>query len=611
MRRGSSVPEDSLTGDRPETVADPKQAKQAEKAARAAILAPVRGRLAIASAIVFASAVCAVLPFVLIVEAARRLLDGDTTAVWQPVLVALILLGLRGMLYSGALLWTHVIDADNQLHLRQSLADKLRRVPLGWFGARTSGEVKKLLQDDVEAIHYLVAHAQMEFTAAIVTPLLTLGYLFLVDWRLALALLAPLALYGVALGAMMGRNYDEKMREYTEWEKRSESATVEFVDGIQVVRAFGQARRAHTRYREAVEGFTDYFKAWATPMTRIEASASLLLNPVFLMVVVLAVGLPLVSGGMSALDLLPFLLLGLGLGTTVLTVGYSAQSLRQADAACLRLHEQMQVAELEEIDPVDAQVVEPGTVVFEDVQFGYHEGHDVLKGVSATLRPGTITALVGPSGSGKSTMAKLLPRFHDVTRGRITIDGQDIRSMPQEDLYRLVSFVFQDVRLLHDTVRANLALARPDASAEEIERVARAAQIHDRILELPRGYDSVIGDDARLSGGEAQRLSIARALLADAPILVLDEATAFADPESEAAIQDALAELVARRTVLVIAHRLHTITGVDELLVLEDGKLVERGTHDELLAAGGTYRGLWDANEAAVRDLGEIEGAAR
>lgn len=607
------MPEDSPAGDdRRAAAAATKQAKQAEKAARRAVLAPVRGRLTMASAIVFVSSVCAVLPFVLIVEAARRLLDDARSDVWQPVLVALILLGLRGMLYSGALLWTHVIDADNQLLLREALADKLRRVPLGWFGARTSGEVKKLLQDDVEAIHYLVAHAQMEFTAAIVTPVLTLGYLFLVDWRLALVLLAPLALYGVALAAMMGRNYNEKLREYTEWEKKSESATVEFVDGIQVVRAFGQARRAHRRYREAVEGFTAYFTAWTTPMTRIEAAAGLFLNPVFLLVAVLAVGLPLVSGGMPALDLLPFLLLGLGLGTTVLTVGYSAQSLSQADAACLRLYEQQQIAELEQADQSGPAGADPaGTVRFEDVRFGYHDGHDVLKGVTATLRPGTITALVGPSGSGKSTMAKLLPRFHDVTRGRITIDGHDIRSLPQEDLYRRVAFVFQDVRLLHDSVRANVALARPEATDEEIHRVTRAAQIHERILELPRGYDSVIGDDARLSGGEAQRLSIARALLADAPILVLDEATAFADPESEAAIQDALAELVAGRTVLVIAHRLHTITGVDELLVLEDGTLVEQGTHEELLAAGGTYRALWDANEAAVRDLGEIEGVAR
>lgn len=591
-----------------------RAARLLEKEAQRVVLAPVRGRLAIASAITVVAAIGAVLPFILIVEACRRLLDADGQAAWRLVILALIVLGLRGLLYSGTMVWTHVIDADNQLHLREQLAGKLRRVPLGWFGTHTSGEVKKLLQDDVEAIHYLVAHARLEFVSAIAVPVLTLGYLFLVDWRLALVLIAPLALYGVALSVMMGRGYSAKMRAYYDWEKRAESATIEFVDGIQVVRAFGQARRAHGRFQEAVDGFAAYFRAWATPMTRIEAGAGVLLNPVFLMSLVLAVGLPLVTAGMPPVNLLPFLLLGLGLGSTVLTVGYAAQAIRQAAAASVRLYEVQQIPELSRADAatdVPADPAQAGVVRFEDMRFGYRDDHDVLDGITLELRPGTITALVGPSGSGKSTLARLLPRFYDVTGGRITIGGRDIRELPPEELYRTVGFVFQDVRLLRDTVRANLGLARPDATDDQLERAARAAQIHDRILQLPRGYDSVIGEDARLSGGEAQRLSIARALLADPPILVLDEATAFADPESEAAIQDALAELVADRTVLVIAHRLHTVTGVDALVVLEDGRVVEEGSHTQLLAAGKLYRALWDANEAAVRDLVEVEEAGR
>lgn len=223
------------------------------------------------------------------------------------------------------------------------------------------------------------------------------------------------------------------------------------------------------------------------------------------------------------------------------------------------------------------------------------------------LAPGTITALVGPSGSGKSTFAKLLPRFYDVGAGRITIGGRDIRDFGTEELYRTVGFVFQDVRLIRGSIRDNLLLARPGADAAAVEQAARAAQIHDRIMALPRGYDSEIGVDATLSGGEAQRLSIARALLADTPVLVLDEATAFADPESEAAVQDALAVLVAGRTVLVIAHRLHTITGVDRILVLEDGVLVEQGDHASLREAGGTYQRLWEINEAALGAVALID----
>ncbi|WP_245557881.1 ABC transporter ATP-binding protein [Nocardia thailandica] len=246
---------------------------------------------------------------------------------------------------------------------------------------------------------------------------------------------------------------------------------------------------------------------------------------------------------------------------------------------------------------------------FENVSFGYRADREVLRGVDLELAAGTLTALVGPSGSGKSTLAKLLPRFYDVTGGRITIGGRDIRDFTSEQLYRTVGFVFQDVRLIRGSIRDNLLPARRGASDQDLERAARAAQIHDRILALPRGYDSEIGVDATLSGGEAQRLSIARALLADTPVLVLDEATAFADPESEAAVQDALAALVAGRTVLVIAHRLHTITGADRIVVLADGAVAESGTHADLHVADGLYQRLWETNEAALGDLALIDTA--
>ncbi|WP_227998456.1 ABC transporter ATP-binding protein [Nocardia australiensis] len=596
------------TGNRPPRAVR-KERKQQEALARKEILAPVRRTLTLASIIVAIASVGTVVPFILIVEACGELLADsvDTDRVWRLLLIAVLVLAARGLLQAAALTWSHLVDASYQLTLRRLLAAKLTRVPLGWFGERSSGEVKKYLQDDVEALHYLVAHARLEFVGALTVPLVTLGYLVTVDWRLTLVLLIPLVAYAVLFGRMMDQDGRDRMAVYNRWERRTQDATIEFVDGIQVVRAFGQAGKAHKTFQDAVDGQAKSLDRLKTPIIRVQSASDIVVAPVFVMLVVVLGGLVMVGlDWVAPLDVLPFLLVGLGLGSSLLGLGYGSQALRAAGAAAVRLHELQQTPELTSRPPVDS-ARDPrtvaGTVRFEDVRFGYRADHEVLRGIDLELAPGTITALVGPSGSGKSTLAKLLPRFYDVTAGRITISGKDIRDYPSDELYRTVGFVFQDVRLIRGTVRENLQLARPDAGDDALERAARAAQIHHRILALPRGYDSEIGVDATLSGGEAQRLSIARALLADTPVLVLDEATAFADPESEAAVQDALAVLVAGRTVLVIAHRLHTITGVDRILVLENGTLVEQGDHDSLCEAGGTYQSLWEINEAALSRL--------
>jgi ATP-binding cassette subfamily B protein len=247
-------------------------------------------------------------------------------------------------------------------------------------------------------------------------------------------------------------------------------------------------------------------------------------------------------------------------------------------------------------------------VELRDVRFAYDEDHEVLRGIDLVLEPGTVTAVVGPSGSGKSTLVQLLPRFFDPTHGSVTLGGVDLRELAGRDLYRKVSFVFQDVRLLRASVAENIALAVPKAELEDVVRAAKLANIHERILELPRGYDSVIGEDAGLSGGEAQRIAIARALLADAPVLVLDEATAFADPQTEQAVRQALATLGSDRTVLVIAHRLETIADADTVVMLESGQVVERGRPSELLAADGKFAAFWQTHRSAVAADGDLRG---
>ncbi|GAA1653425.1 ABC transporter ATP-binding protein [Actinoplanes couchii] len=561
------------------------------------LLRPVRTPLVIAGALQVVSALAGLVPFLAIAELGRILLGGSGDP-WSAVIWAIGGLLTRLITIAVANAVTHIADAELQHDIRTRIARHLARVPLGWFTERSSGEIKKAAQDDVGAMHHLVGHAVNDLVAAVVTPIAALGYLFWVDWRLTLLILAVLPLFLGSYAVLM-RGYPEKMTQYTAALTRINTAVVEFVQGIAVVKTFGQARKAHGRFRTAADDFAVFFGAWATSMTRVEAFASALISPAVMLLVSLGGGVWFVSAGwLAPADVLPFVLLGVGLTGPVLALGFGANSLRQARAAAERVAGLLAVEPL----PVSARPAAPADnrIVFAGVGFSYDGRVDVLTDIDVVLEPGTVTALVGPSGSGKSTLAALVPRFFDVTSGTITVGGADVRDIAPADLYRQVGFVFQDVRLLRASLHDNIALARPGAGADEVIAAATAARIHDRILELPDGYDTVVGEGAHLSGGEAQRVSIARAVLADAPILVLDEATAFADPESEAAIQDALSGLIAGRTLLVIAHRLHTIAGADQILVLDGGRIAEQGTHETLLAAGGRYASLWNASSMEV-----------
>ncbi|MFI6740071.1 ABC transporter ATP-binding protein [Nonomuraea sp. NPDC050451] len=570
-----------------------------DRAALLALLTPIRPRLVAAAVLQVVYAVSALVPFVCVAELARVLLGPAPEAgrVWliAGIAVAGLLVRFTSFGLAGAI--THFADADLQLHLRRRMAAHLSRVPLGWFGERNSGQVKKVLQDDVREMHHLIAHALLDLLAAVVTPLAALAYLLYVDWRLTLVVLIPVPLFAAAFAVMM-RGYDEQMRRWSEANTRISAAVVEFVQGIAVIKTFGQARRSYRRFAEAADDFAEFFGAWVRPMLRLSGVSNALISPPTMLLVATAGGVVFAANGwLAPVDVLPFVLVGVALTAPFLTLDMGSMRLRRAAESAGRVAALLATPPLPE--PAEPTRPQGHRVEFHDVSFSYDGSTPVLREVNLTLAPGTVTALVGPSGSGKSTLAKLLPRFYDPGSGQVTVGGVDVRDIGSAELYHHVGFVLQDVQLLRASVADNIALGRPGAGREEVERMARAAQIHERITELPRGYDSVIGEDAHLSGGEAQRVSIARALLADAPILVLDEATAFADPESESAIQDALSTLVAGRTLLVIAHRLGTITGADQIAVLDGGRIVERGTHDELRAAGGLYTRLWAAH---VRD---------
>ncbi|MFD6138665.1 ABC transporter ATP-binding protein [Promicromonospora sp. NPDC060271] len=562
----------------------------------------VRGRIGVIVALSLLGAVTSVLPLIAVVELARTLWPAasggqvDTGRAWAIVAAAAAALVVSFVAAGASGIVSHLADGDLQLDLRTRIVRHLRSLPLGWFDARSSGAVRKAAENDVSALHQLVAHAIQDLVTAVAVPVLSLVYLFAVEWRTALASVLPVVVT-VVLYSLMMRGGAEKYAEYDASVVRLNSATVEYVHGISVVKAFGQAGRSHGRYREETAGFVRFYAGWMRETSVLSTVIEMVTSPVVVLVYLCGVGTWLVGVGQAApMDVLPALLLGLGLTAPLLQLGFTAQFMRNATKARESLTAFLGTASMAQ--PEVPASPDGSRVDVAGVSFAYADGHDVLHDIVASCAPGTVTALVGPSGSGKSTLARLVPRFYDASGGSVSVGGADVRHLVAAELYAQVGFVFQDAHLLRTTVRDNIRLTRPDALQADVERVARAAQIHERVLRLPRGYDSVIGDDAHLSGGEAQRLTIARALLTDAPILVLDEATAFADPDSEAAIQKALSALAAERTLLVIAHRLHTITGADQLLVLDGGRIVERGTHAELAMSGGLYQGMWERYEA-------------
>ena len=543
------------------------------------------------------SAALGLAPFVAIAEIGRTLLatpDDAASRVWLIALVAIAALAGRfaTLMMVGAI--THLADLRFQRDLRKRMALRLSRVPLGWFSQRNAGAVKKALQDDVSTLHHLVGHAYTNTVAAVATPLVALGYIFWTDWRMALAALVPVAL-GVAGYALQFRGYGANMAQFNQAMEDVNAASVEFVQGIAVIKTFGQAHQAYSRFLVRARAFVDFFWNWMRGLLGFAAATEVVLSPVFSILIVLLIGFGLVSAGMVApADMLPAVTLAPALTAPFLVMSYASNEIMTAKPAAERVTALLEADVLE--SPKQGRTPEDARVVYEGVRFSYDGKTDVLSDVDLVLEPGRITALVGPSGSGKSTVARLLPRFWDVNAGVVTIGGVRVSEMAPRTLYAHVGFVFQQVQLIGGTVAENIALGRPDASREEIEAAARAAQIHDRVISLPRGYQSETGADVVFSGGEAQRISIARAILTDAPILVLDEATAFADPDSEAAIQDALSTLIAGRTVLVIAHRLHTIAGVDQICVMDKGRIVECGRHQDLLAQNGLYADLWRAS---------------
>ena len=559
------------------------------------LIGPVRGLVVSGVTLQGLGAVAGLVPMVASVQLSTALVDrapaGET---WRWLWVALVGIAVRTVLIGTGLMLTHLADARLNRDLRVRLTAHLGRIPIGEASRRSSGRVKKLVTDDVHALHTLVAHAGGDMVVGVVTALAALAVLLLYSWPLALVALLPLAGFLTVFGSMMGEAATQ-FRDWDEAKARVSSATVEFAHGIAVVKTFGQAGRASADYRRAVDDYADFFGRLMVPMVGASSLGLAIVSAPSVLATMGLLGLLLLQLGW--VDLTGFvagLVLGVGLAGPLTQMDSYDVRLRAAREAAARIGEFLATPVLPVPDAPAA--AEGGEVVLDDVGFAYDpHGPDTLSQVAMRLPQGTVTALVGRSGAGKSTLAALVPRFWDVRDGAVRVGGQDVRDLEPAALYRSVAFVFQGTRLVPMSVRDNIRLARPGAGDEEVVAAARAAGVHDRVAALPRGYDSVVGVDALLSGGEAQRVTIARALLEDAPVLVLDEPTSFADPENEVRLQAAVARAAEGRTVLVIAHRLTSVTAADQIAVMEAGRVVEVGTHAELLARAGAYRGLWQA----------------
>ena len=541
-----------------------------------------------------------IVPFLMVALLADELYRG--TATIQRVLffcgIAAICQLIKMLLTWRSSLMSHKISFTILKNIREAITDRMAKVPMGIMLETPTGAFKNLIVDNVAKLEDSMAHFMPELPSNIAAPLCSILLIFILDWRMGLASLITIPL-GILFFAAMMRGYGPRMENYMRSANDMNSSLVEYVNGIQVIKAFNRSASSYGKYSKSVNYFHDSTMEWWSQCWFWNAAARAVLPSTLLGT--LPVGAWLYMEGTLSLPVfLISLVVPLGFVAPLMKVSEAMEQVSMIKGNLEQVTAFLKTPEL--VRPSEPVSLGERTYQFEDVHFGYKET-EVLHGISFQTRPGTMTAIVGPSGSGKSTIAKLMAGFWDVTSGSVRFGGQDIRQIPFEQLMGEISYVAQDNFLFDKSIRENIRMGNPAATDEEVEAAAKAANCHDFIMQLEQGYDTLAGDAGdRLSGGERQRITIARAMLKPSSVVILDEATAYANPENEALIQQAISKLVAGKTLIVVAHRLNTIRNADQILVVANGNIAGRGTQEELLRECPIYQKMWQDYAGTIEE---------